>query len=267
MKRSVRKKINFGNVANNYILRKNDLPENFHDIINIDFQNKNVLDIACGGGNLTNKLYNLGANIIGIDISDELIEVAKIYNNGKNIKYESNCAENLLFENETFDIITVMSAWHWLNREKVNNETWRTLKENGLLIVMNVDCLKNNIIGIERDTFNLLKKYCNICYSRNGCKKKIISDNIYPQIWINEWINKGYIIIDNYKYEYNIEFKKCDWENYIKSTAYYSSMDDFTKILFNKDFNLLMDEYNKLFFNICHLLSVLILKKDMNHII
>lgn len=42
MKRSVRKKINFGNVANNYILRKNDLPENFHDIINIDFQNKNV---------------------------------------------------------------------------------------------------------------------------------------------------------------------------------------------------------------------------------
>lgn len=260
MKKVIRKKINYDSIADYYILRKNDLPNNIDKLLNIDFLNKNVLDIGCGTGNFTFNLNKMGANIIGIDKSKELLKKAKFNNYGNKISYINCNAEILPFENNSFDIVTVLSAWHWFNRDKVNNEVWRVLKDGGYLIVMNIDCLKSNENGIERESFNMLKRYCNIYYARNGCNKKKFSNKIYPEIWYKEWENKGFIIIRNENYSYNINFNHESWKNYIKSSSYYSTLTFIDKQKFDDELDLLINEYDNIF-EVEHNLSIVILKK------
>jgi ubiquinone/menaquinone biosynthesis C-methylase UbiE len=260
MKRIIRKRINYDSIADYYILRKNDLPNSLDKILNIDFTNKNVLDVACGTGNFTNKLYRMGANVIGIDTSFELLKKAKLNNYRNEIKYIHCSVETLPFKNESFDVVTVLSAWHWFNRDKANNEIFRVLKQGGYLIIMNIDCLKSNENGIERETFNMLKRYCNICYARNGCNKKT-SNNIYPELWYNEWNKKRFIIIKNEIYSYTIDFNHDDWKNYTKSSSYYSTLALLDKNRFDNELSYLINQYEKDIFEVKHNLSLTILKK------
>jgi SAM-dependent methyltransferase len=47
-----------------------------------------VLDVACGNGNFSRRLSDLGARVIAADFSAELIERAKARSQGRNIQYQ-----------------------------------------------------------------------------------------------------------------------------------------------------------------------------------
>ncbi|XP_050348869.1 ubiquinone biosynthesis O-methyltransferase-like [Nymphalis io] len=60
-------------------LAQTSLEDNFSSVL----KGKTILDVGCGGGILSEGLAKLGANVIGIDASKELIEVAQ-YHSSKN---------------------------------------------------------------------------------------------------------------------------------------------------------------------------------------
>ena len=103
---------------------------------------KNVLDIATGTADLaiiTAKYTN--AEIIGLDISDQMLEVGKEKitnkNLGSRIKLINGDAENLSFNNETFDAITVgFGVRNFENLEKGLNEIYRVIKEGGYVAIL-----------------------------------------------------------------------------------------------------------------------------------
>lgn len=103
---------------------------------------KNVLDIATGTADLaiiTAKYTN--AKIIGLDISDQMLKVGKekIINNKleSRIKLINGDAENLSFNNETFDAITVgFGVRNFENLEKGLNEIYRVIKEGGYVAIL-----------------------------------------------------------------------------------------------------------------------------------
>ena len=103
---------------------------------------KNVLDIATGTADLaiiTAKYTN--AEIIGLDISDQMLKVGKEKITNKNlnsrIKLINGDAENLSFNNETFDAITVgFGVRNFENLEKGLNEIYRVIKEGGYVAIL-----------------------------------------------------------------------------------------------------------------------------------
>jgi len=103
---------------------------------------KNVLDIATGTADLaiiTAKYTN--AEIIGLDISDQMLKVGKEKITSKNldsrIKLINGDAENLSFNNETFDAITVgFGVRNFENLEKGLNEIYRVIKEGGYVAIL-----------------------------------------------------------------------------------------------------------------------------------
>lgn len=103
---------------------------------------KNVLDIATGTADLaiiTAKYTN--AEIIGLDISDQMLKVGKekITKNklDSRIKLINGDAENLSFNNETFDAITVgFGVRNFENLEKGLNEIYRVIKEGGYVAIL-----------------------------------------------------------------------------------------------------------------------------------
>ncbi len=76
---------------------------------------KDILDVGCGAGILSEGLAQRGANVMAIDMGSEPLQVAKLhlYESNLNINYQQSTAEALAEkvlngEQNTFDVITCM---------------------------------------------------------------------------------------------------------------------------------------------------------------
>lgn len=101
-----------------------------------------ILDIGCGAGRTTINLYKNGyKNIIGLDLSTNLIDYAKNYikNNNLNIDFVVGDATNLKYGDNSFDV--VIFSFNGMqcipgkkNRDNVLKEVYRVLKPGGIYI-------------------------------------------------------------------------------------------------------------------------------------
>lgn len=76
-----------------------------------DLPGKRVVDVGCGGGILTEGLAKCGADVLGIDLSEELIDIAELHSleSGINAHYQKMSAETLAEQQpEAFDHVTCM---------------------------------------------------------------------------------------------------------------------------------------------------------------
>lgn len=72
---------------------------------------KRVVDVGCGGGILTEGLAKNGADALGIDLSEELIDIADLHGleSGISAKYQKISVEDLAKQQpESFDHVTCM---------------------------------------------------------------------------------------------------------------------------------------------------------------
>jgi len=76
-----------------------------------DIAGKRIVDVGCGGGILTEGLARAGADALGIDLSEDLIDIAELHSleSGVPAKYQKISAEQLAAEQpESFDHVTCM---------------------------------------------------------------------------------------------------------------------------------------------------------------
>ncbi len=76
-----------------------------------DLIGKKVVDVGCGGGILTEGLARAGAEALGIDLSEELIDIAELHSleSGVNARYQKISAEALAEQHPaSFDHVTCM---------------------------------------------------------------------------------------------------------------------------------------------------------------
>ena len=122
-------------------------------------KNLKVLDIGTGPGFFTIILEELGyTNIMGIDVSEKMIEVAKenIQKYGKkdsSIELIQMDAQKLEFKPESFDIIVSRNlTWNLEKPQQAYSEWLRVLKPNGALFIFDANWyafLKNESLAKE----------------------------------------------------------------------------------------------------------------------
>jgi demethylmenaquinone methyltransferase/2-methoxy-6-polyprenyl-1,4-benzoquinol methylase len=101
-----------------------------------------ILDVATGTGDLAVALSKLkDAQIIGVDISNKMLEVGKVKVKKKNlsdrIELKYGDSLNLPFDNEKFDVVTVaFGVRNFENIGKGLGEISRVLNRNGQIIVL-----------------------------------------------------------------------------------------------------------------------------------
>ncbi|MGG8360265.1 class I SAM-dependent methyltransferase [Bacillus cereus] len=103
-----------------------------------ELQNKQIIDIGCGGGIYTKELALMGAkNVVGLDFSKEILQAAKENcNNFSNISFIHGDAHNIPYPNETFDIVISRAVIHHLQDiPTFLREASRILNKNGVLIL------------------------------------------------------------------------------------------------------------------------------------
>ena len=106
------------------------------------------LDIGCGTGLSSVALREISERVIGIDISEEMLKLAK---NKDGIEYFSASAESLPFSDKKFDLITISQAIHWINKDLFFAEAARVLKPRSWIVAYD-----NYFLGrmLENPAFN-----------------------------------------------------------------------------------------------------------------
>jgi len=91
-----------------------------------------ILDLGCGTGHLTHRIQSLGANVIGIDSSAEMVRQAQ--ENFPEIKFGVANAANFYFA-EPFDAIFSNAVLHWIkDQDSLIKTVYDNLKPGGRFV-------------------------------------------------------------------------------------------------------------------------------------
>ena len=131
----------------------------------INVQGLEVLDVGCGGGILSEGLFDLGAKVTGIDAAGPSLEVARIHakNNDKDITYLEITAEELLATSEKkYDVVCCLEVLeHVPDPKALVKACISLLKPNGQLFLSTINKNPRSwitaIVGAEY-LFNILPK-------------------------------------------------------------------------------------------------------------
>jgi 2-polyprenyl-6-hydroxyphenyl methylase/3-demethylubiquinone-9 3-methyltransferase len=96
-----------------------------------------ALDVGCGGGFMAEALSQRGAQVVGIDIAEDLLAVATTHGQSKqlNIHYQVGSAYSLPFKDESFDhVVCVDVIEHLENKKRAIQEIYRVLKPGGYFL-------------------------------------------------------------------------------------------------------------------------------------
>ena len=100
-------------------------------------QGKRVVDVGCGGGILTEGMAKLGADALGIDLSEDLIDIADLHSleSGVNVSYQKISAETLAEQQPaSFDHVTCMEMLeHVPDPGSVINACAKMVKPGGMV--------------------------------------------------------------------------------------------------------------------------------------
>ena len=129
------------NIINTFKLKNNKKP----------LDKVKILDIGCGGGLLCEPMFRLGAEVVGIDASNENINIAKLHAKKNDLNIKNICASPENFNTkEKFDVILNMEIIeHVENVEIFLKSSSNLLKKGGIMFVATLNkTLKSYIFAI-----------------------------------------------------------------------------------------------------------------------
>ncbi|MFQ6126327.1 MAG: class I SAM-dependent methyltransferase [Candidatus Heimdallarchaeota archaeon] len=117
----------------------------------MDFQR--ILDLACGTGIITFKLAKMfpSAQIVGIDIMEEYLDIARQKQKGENVRFIQLGAEDLdelerLGYTRWFDLIVTSYLPKYVDLEKVISHCNKLIQKDGTIIFHDFTIPKNRIL-------------------------------------------------------------------------------------------------------------------------
>lgn len=101
-----------------------------------DLNNKTVLDLGCGYGDHCIEFIKRGScKVVGIDISEKMLEVARTENSHSQIIYKNMPMENIDTLDECFDVVVSSLAIHYVDDYKgLVNNVFNLINKNGIFV-------------------------------------------------------------------------------------------------------------------------------------
>jgi len=109
-----------------------------------------VLELGCGAGYFTRELVRSGADIVAIDVSPELLEIARTNCSAPNVRYQIENAYELSYDDAVFDSVVGSSVLHHLEIERALRDVYRVLKPSGTILFTEPNML-NPQIAVQKN--------------------------------------------------------------------------------------------------------------------
>lgn len=168
-----------------------------------------IVDLGCGTGLSTLAWVGKCDNIIGVEPSDDMREVAK--NKSSKVEFIKAYAHGTGLADNSTDIVVCSQSFHWMNPQDTLCEVNRILRNNGVFAT--VDCDWPPVCNLESE----------MAYTKLTSKVFAIERD-YPSIksTFNRWSKDKHLqnIQDSGHFKYTREiflhsFEKCDADRFI----------------------------------------------------
>ena len=120
------------------------------------------LDLGCGTGELTLPFSKYFREVVAVDVDREMLREGKRKARQlgtKNILWLNSATENLTAELGKFDLITIGSAFHWMDQKRVLGKTRKLLGDNGWLAIIGGNIWWSDKEKWKKKIFEVIKKY------------------------------------------------------------------------------------------------------------
>jgi len=133
-----------------------------------------ILEIGIGTGIATKQLAKISNPITAVDLSPELIKIAKkrLKRSKSQIKYITKSFEQAPLHNNSFSLAFSATAFHWINPKTGLKRVYALLKQGGTLAFFWIQD-NQKIPGPSKDKKQLYTKYKMKPKDRNTAKKVI----------------------------------------------------------------------------------------------
>jgi SAM-dependent methyltransferase len=137
-------RLDWGKTAADYAVHRHGFPKTFYarlaalDVIRPGLQ---VVDLGTGTGTVARELAQRGCNVIGIDLSDAMLEHARHLAREANLpaQFTQARAEATGLRSSCCDLVSAGTCWHWFNRPAAAQEARRLLRPHGAIMVAAMD--------------------------------------------------------------------------------------------------------------------------------
>ena len=204
------KPFDWGKTSTDYARFRDIYPKEFYKKIldrKLCVDGQTILDIGTGTGVLPRNMYKYGAKWTGTDISENQIEQAKILSKGMDIDYYAMSAEDTIFPDHSFDVITACQCFWYFDHKKIMSKLYQMLKTNGHILVLYMAWLPYED-KIANASERLVLKY-NPKWSGAG-------ETIHP-IFIPECYNDKFELIYHEEYPLKVHFTAESWNGRMKA--------------------------------------------------
>lgn len=133
-----------------YTYLQSPMNKNVQKLYQKHMKNKECLILGCSNGKNIKKFQDLPNKIVGIDISDSILEAKQKFPDSIFIKAD---AEKLPFDKNSFDVVLCEAILHHLDLETALKEIKRVLKKGGILLISYEPGLLNPVAYIGRRFF------------------------------------------------------------------------------------------------------------------
>lgn len=255
----------YESIATEYIENRENIPDELLSSLKvrgIDFKGAKIADFGAGPGFLSDLLGSEGGIVDAVEPTEEFISHAKEkFKNNNKVNFNLSHAEESGLPSKTYDIVFVLSSWHWFKRTQAIEEAVRILKPDGYLIVADINIDQKT--EMVKDTMKIIKhnrKKYKVDNKLHIDKKDQLINN-FPVGWIKEWQDHNFDIRDLYKKNYKIAFDREEW---VLRLGTYRSLVEFKKKHRSKTLKkiskYLKENYKIEKYRITHNLSIIILQ-------
>ena len=207
--------VDFGKTAQDYATSRAGFPPAFFDLLGTRGYAKpgqRALDLGTGTGTVARGLAQMGLVVSGLDPSQALLDQAAELDKavGVAVTYRRARAEELPFDDRSFDLITAGQCWHWFDRATVAKQTARLLKPGGRLIIAHFDWLP--LPGSVVAATEALILAHNPAWAGAG------GSGVYPD-WLADMAGAGFGSIETASFDLCQPYSHSAWRGRIRASA------------------------------------------------
>ena len=206
-------------------------PKELYEYILSFVKEKNtVWDCATGNGQAAVVLAAHFKKVIATDISAAQIEKATLK---ENIEYLVCPAESTLFADNTFDLVTVAQAYHWLKWKEFKKEVTRVCKPEAIIAIWTYN---RNKIGDKKIDDAIFSFYENVTKPFWDYERKYVEE-------LYKTVEFDYELLPVKDFETTLNWQREDMIGYISS---WSAIQKYIKVNGNSPIPIIEEEINKL---------------------